>query len=80
MTSEKHALIGAAIGAVAAVAPDAALATFAWRHDWVPETHPMVRLHRLLHSPHGLIVAALVAWASHIVVDWHSPHNQEPRP
>ena len=71
MQSWKHALAGA----TAAVAPDVLLLAFAWRRDWVPESHPAVRLHRFIHSPQGLVVVLVAGWASHIVMDWWSTHR-----
>jgi len=74
MPWHKHALIGAG----AALLPDAALALFGWRRTWLPESHPLVRLHRFLHSPQGLVWLLFVAMASHILVDWFSPHRSAP--
>lgn len=78
MSGPGHALVGAAVGAVAAVAPDAALALFGWRRTWLPESHPLVRAHRFLHSGSGLALVAVLAWASHVVIDRYSEHNEPP--
>lgn len=77
MTSEKHAVIGALIGAGAALAPDLALACFGWRSEWVDESDPLVRVHRVLHSKRMLIWTAALAFASHIVIDLYSPHRKQ---
>lgn len=66
MNSAKHFLIGGA----AAVAPDVALFAFAWRKERVPEAHPLVKVHRFIHSPVGLWFVVVVAWTSHVVIDW----------
>lgn len=71
MKPPAHMLLGAA----AAMLPDAALATFGWRKRWLPETHPAVRVHRLLHSPAGIV---LLAVASHVVADRFSKHREGP--
>jgi hypothetical protein len=65
----------AAIGAAVAIAPDAALVLFGWRRAWLPETHPLVRAHRFLHSPAGLVAAA---YASHLIADRFSTHRSAP--
>lgn len=71
MSPVRHALLGAAV----AVAPDAMLVLFGWRREWLPETHPLVRAHRFLHSPAGIVAAA---WASHVIADRFSPHREGP--
>jgi hypothetical protein len=73
MSSFKHALVGAA----AAVLPDLVLFTFAWRKQWLPEDHKLVKLHRFIHSPAGLVLVWCVAWSTHIVLDWFSHHNTQ---
>lgn len=79
MKSQHHALLGAAVGAVAALLPDAALYCFGWRRDWLPGSHPLVRAHRVLHSPWSVVAAAAVAgWASHVVADRYSQHSAPP--
>jgi len=78
MRSDRHFLVGAALGGVSAVAPDLVLAAFGWRHTWLPETHILVRTHRFLHSASGLLFIAFLGWASHIVIDWFSPHRKGP--
>lgn len=70
MNWPKHA----ALGAAAALLPDAALLCFGWRRRWLPETHPLVRTHRLLHSPAGIV---MLAAASHVVADRYSHHRTE---
>ncbi len=77
MKAHRHALAGAAIGAAAAIAPDTVLALFGWRKEWLPESHPLVKAHRFLHSPSGLIWIFALAWASHVILDWFSPHRTE---
>lgn len=74
MKSHQHALIGA----VAAMTPDIFLAFFGWRKKWLPEDHPLVKAHRFLHSPTGLVWIITLAVASHIVVDWFSKHRSGP--
>lgn len=68
----------AAVGAVAAILPDIALVFFGWRRQWLPESHTLVRMHRFLHSPGGLVFVFCLAWASHVVLDWVSPHRRRP--
>ena len=72
--SDRHLLAGALAG----VAPDLALLAFGWRATWLPETHPLVRLHRALHGPAGLALAALLGWASHLLLDARSRHRTRP--
>ena len=74
MRTPAHMIVGAA----AAAAPDAALALFGWRRRWLPETHPLVRAHRWLHSPAGLVVPLALGWASHLVADRYSWHRAGP--
>jgi hypothetical protein len=74
VNSPSHALVGA----VAGVLPDCALFLYGWRRRWLPPTHPLVRLHRFLHSPAGLIVAAALGWASHLLLDRYSTHRVRP--
>lgn len=64
-----------ALGAAAAILPDAALALYGWRSDWLPENHALVRVHRALHHP-AFIVA--VAVATHIIADRYSKHRHAP--
>lgn len=71
MKTYHHALIGA----VAASLPDLVLLTFAWRKDWLPESYYLVKVHRFIHSPRGLVLVWCIAWTSHIVIDWFSKHN-----
>jgi hypothetical protein len=79
MNGRRHAALGAVIGAAAAVAPDLALATFGWRRTWLPEEHPLVRAHRLLHDPRYVVpVAVALAWASHVIADHYSEHRTGP--
>lgn len=66
-----------ALGAVVAAAPDLVLFTFGWRRTWLPETHPLVRAHRALHSPASIPVIVGLAWASHVVSDHYSRHRTE---
>jgi hypothetical protein len=68
-----HLLLGAAAGA----APDVLLLAFGWRRTWLPESHPLVRAHRFLHSPAGLVVPLLLGWGSHVVADRYSTHRTE---
>lgn len=74
MKTPAHMLIGAA----AAAAPDVLLAAFGWRKTWLPETHPLVRAHRFLHSPAGIVVPITVGWASHLIADRYSTHRTGP--
>lgn len=74
MRAHEHA----AIGAAAAVLPDAVLWLFGWRRRWLPEAHPLVRAHRWLHSPAGVVVAVLLGWVSHLVADRYSWHRAGP--
>lgn len=69
----------AALGAVVALLPDAALAAFGWRKDWLPESHPLVRVHRFLHSPEGMALVVAAAYASHLIADRHSTHRAGPK-
>lgn len=78
MRTPAHMLLGAAVGAAAAAAPDAALALFGWRRTWLPETHPLVRAHRFLHRPAGLIVPLTAGWVSHLIADRYSTHRTGP--
>jgi hypothetical protein len=82
MPSVAHAAVGAAIGAVFAVLPDIVLATFYAHHAWLPESSPLVRAHRYLHSAEGMWVMVAVigasAWVSHVVIDWYSAHRTHP--
>lgn len=57
-------------GGVAAIAPDVILFTFGWRKTWLPEAHPLVRWHRLIHHRNGLILIWLLGWSTHIIADW----------
>lgn len=72
MQWHRHALLGAGV----ALLPDLALVFFGWRRTWLPESHPLVRLHRFWHSPQGLVWLICAAIASHIAVDWVSPHRR----
>jgi hypothetical protein len=65
------------IGAVGALLPDAALATFGWRREWLSAKHPLVILHRFLHSPYGWLLALAIGYLSHIVVDHYSTHRSK---
>lgn len=67
-----------AVGALAAAAPDIALALFGWRKTWLPETHPLVRAHRFMHSPKALPVVLAVGWVTHLVTDHYSKHRTGP--
>lgn len=78
MHSIKHAALGAALGASASVLPDTLLIFFGWRRDWLPDTHPLVRAHRFIHSGRGLLFVFLIGWASHIIADWLTPHRSGP--
>lgn len=71
MAAWKHLVVGA----IASVAPDLVLSTFVWRNQWLPESHPLVRLHRFLHSPTGLWVIWCLGWTTHVVADWFSKHR-----
>ncbi len=75
MNTLRHMLVGA----VAAAAPDIVLAAFGWRRTWLPEHHPLVRAHRALHSPAGLVVPLTIGWASHLVADRYSTHRTGPQ-
>lgn len=78
MMAWSHALVGAVAGAAAAVAPDVLLLAFAWRSEWLPETHPLVRAHRFLHSPASVPVVLAIGWATHVITDRFSSHRQKP--
>lgn len=67
-----------AIGAVVAALPDITLALFGWRKEWLPQSHPLVRAHRFLHSPASIPLIVGLAWTSHLVADWFSPHRTGP--
>lgn len=77
------AMVGAAVGAFAAVLPDIALLFFGWREAWLPESHWLVRTHRALHNPWSilavLVMAATAGWASHVVADLFCSHRTGPR-
>lgn len=62
-------------GAIGGAAPDLALYLFGWRRLWVPETHPLVRLHRFMHSKEAVIWLFFVGYLTHVVIDWFSTHN-----
>lgn len=64
-----------ALGAVVAALPDAALAAYGWRREWLPDRHPLVRAHAWLHSPAGAVAVVAAAWASHLVADAVSVHR-----
>jgi hypothetical protein len=72
MKTHHHALVGA----TASVLPDLLLFLFGWRRKWLPESHPLVRGHRFLHSHHGLLFVWLIGWSTHIVIDWFT-HNDK---
>lgn len=74
MKTPQHMLIGAA----AAAAPDMVLALYGWRRTWLPETHPLVRAHRFLHSPAGVVVPLTAGWVSHLIADRFSAHRTGP--
>jgi hypothetical protein len=79
VSSARHAALGAAAGALVAVAPDAVLVLFGWRRRWLPPEHPLVRAHQLLHQPRYLLpVVAVVAWSSHVIADQLTPHREGP--
>jgi hypothetical protein len=66
-----------ALGAGVAVLPDLVLLLFAWRGKWLPATHPLVRAHRWLHDD-SLPLIIVLAWASHLYLDRHSTHREQP--
>lgn len=68
-------IVAAASGAVI---PDVFLVLFGWRKQWLPETHVLVKCHRFLHSPHGLVFFFVMGAVSHILIDWLTPHNTPP--
>jgi hypothetical protein len=70
----QHILVGAA----AAALPDIVLMSYGWRKDWLPEDHPLVRAHRFLHSPPGIIVPFTIGWTSHLIADRYSAHRVKP--
>lgn len=74
MRTPSHVAIGAVVGAL----PDVMLLAFGWRKEWLPETHPLVRAHRVLHDPRMIPVIVGLAWASHIIADHYSPHRTGP--
>jgi len=74
MTPLTHVIVGA----VSALAPDAALSLFFWRNQWLPESHTLRRLQRFLHSPTGLWVVWCVGYTTHVVLDWFSKHKENP--
>ena len=63
------------VAAIGAGLPDVMLATFAWRKKWIPDTHPLVRIHRYIHSTRGLLTVFFLAWASHVFTDFFVTHN-----
>jgi len=71
-------LVHAAAGAIAAMLPDIALATFVWRRRWIPDDHPAMRAHRWLHQPESIGLAIILAWASHLIVDRYTEHRTSP--
>lgn len=70
-TAAQHALAGA----VAGLAPDVVLATFVWRRAWLPHDHPLMRAHRLIHSPAGIGIAVALGFGVHVVLDHFTEHN-----
>lgn len=70
MRTPAHLLLGAAVAA----APDVMLLAYGWRRTWLPDSHPLVRAHRFLHSPAAVVAAA---WASHVIADRYSTHRTE---
>lgn len=73
MKTSAHMLVGA----VAAALPDLVLFTFGWRKKWLPETHPLVKAHRFLHSPAGIVVPITIGWITHLIADRYSTHRTE---
>jgi hypothetical protein len=73
-SAKTHAVVGAGV----ALLPDVMLLAFGWRRSWLLESHPLVRTHRWLHSPSGLITVALLAYGSHLLIDRHSRHREGP--
>ena len=69
-----HLLTGALYGTL----PDLLLLSFGWRRRWLPESHPLVRAHRFLHGPGGLVLVAILAYASHLIIDRRSTHREVP--
>ena len=69
-----------AVGVAASALPDAVLFLYGWRRTWLPDTHPLVRVHRFIHSRTGLVAVWLICWSLHIVIDWwtHGPNQQDP--
>lgn len=78
MTAWKHALMGAAVGAVGGVVPDAALSLYGWRRRRLPADNPLVRVHRFLHGPGGLVLALLASYGVHLVADRYTRHPLPP--
>jgi hypothetical protein len=79
MKTPSHILLGAAAGALAATLPDLALYCFGWRRTWLPDTHPLVRAHRVLHRPaSAIVIAAAAGYASHLLADHFSDHRTGP--
>jgi hypothetical protein len=74
MRTPSHMVIGAVVGAL----PDVMLVTFAWRKKWMPESNALVKAHRLLHDPRVIPVVVGLAWASHLLADYYSPHRTGP--
>lgn len=63
------------IAGTAGIVPDIALAFFVGRKTWIPESNKLVKVHRFIHSPSGLIFFILLGISTHIVLDWFSPHR-----
>jgi len=70
--------VHAIAGAFAGLAPDVFLSLYGWRKTWLAPDHPLVRTHRFLHSPQGIVVPLLVGWTSHLVLDRLSAHRTGP--
>lgn len=63
------------LGGLVSTLPDVPLLLYGWRKDWVPETHPLVRLTRFLHTWKGLLLILGLAYVSHLLADAFSSHN-----
>lgn len=64
------------VGGLAGLLPDIALVLFGWRKTWVPESDPLVRTHRALHTWHMALWVVVLGIVSHIALDKVTRHNQ----
>ena len=67
------------VGALAGALPDIALVAVIHQRTWLPPSHPVIRAHRWLHtSPWSLVLAAVLGWGSHLVLDRFTRHQVLP--